>query len=188
MIQSFSRSRLSSQNGKYHLLKLLASQKLENDHPHSLRNESSSKTFPLKWNLADFEVHIWIWHNRRKRRSVTYKTGINTSIIIFISNIYLSNSRLYVALLKVSAYSLIDVVMDLVTQYIIMLSSRLLKVNVFVNPPSSKFFQAGFVHVVNFSKIYAAKPTGLSRSATPGKINDHRHSNYITEMMIYIGH
>lgn len=39
----------------------------------------------------------------------------------------------------------------------------------FSNPPSSSFLKLGSVHVENFSKMYAANPTGESYKPQPRK-------------------
>lgn len=68
---------------------------------------------------------------------------------------------------KCSAYSLIDEVIVPVTQYIITLSNKEVRVNFSSKFPSKCSLLVLFVHVENFSNIYAAKPTGESFRATP---------------------
>lgn len=57
--------------------------------------------------------------------------------------------------------------MLLLTQYIIILSNSSSNVYFSVKPPSSRSLYALFVHVLNFSKIYAANASGEAVNAVP---------------------
>lgn len=61
------------------------------------------------------------------------------------------------------------VVMLLLTQYIIILSNSSSSVNFSVKPPSSRSLYAVLVHVLNFSKIYAASASGEAVTAVPNE-------------------
>ena len=50
------------------------------------------------------------------------------------------------------------------------LSKSSSKVNFSRRPPSARNLYSGFVHVLNFSKIYAANATGEAATAVPLKI------------------
>lgn len=82
-----------------------------------------------------------------------------------------------------SLQSLIAVVIDLVSQQIIMLS-RMSILSIVSMPPSSRLLKSLLVAVENFSSKQAAKPTGESVREIP-KITNHYQIKHFEHIYIY---